>query len=337
MRIERRNPLKRTNLPLIPEPVLRRFRVNEPNDTRFRSCARLLQAIWRNGRELRIGRHVSPHGDKRWLGSRINDHAAKRGGNFMTPEISKLVWLEHAYREPWATSDEQRLWTNLLSSHPLVFNALGPLRLDECLATNMLRAMFPDLSDAAAETVLFEHSPGRGVEQLTGDHTAWDAAITYVRGDGTKGVIAIEMKYSESGWEPIKQLRQRYADLMPATGLFKDPMAPELRKRPIQQLMREHCLLQAAIMRGDYAEGRFVVILPELNQPMQRACARYAQQLAEPSERKSGFSTLSLEAFIAMLRTEGDEDYAENLRQRYCAWEYIDEVMEEAVPAELAG
>lgn len=214
---------------------------------------------------------------------------------------------------------------------------LGPLRLDECLATNMLRAMFPDLSDAVAETVLFEHSPGRGVEELTGDHTAWDAAITYVRSDGTKGIIAIEMKYSESGWEPIKPLRQRYADLMPATGLFKDPMAPELRKRPIQQLMREHCLLQAAIMRGDYAEGRFVVILPALNQQMQAACRRYSAQLAEPGESKAGFSALSLEEFIELLRAEGDEDYAENLRQRYCAWEYIDEVMEEAVPAELAG
>ncbi|WP_232493632.1 PGN_0703 family putative restriction endonuclease [Novosphingobium kaempferiae] len=329
--------MNRTHLPLVPEPILRRFRVNEPNDTRFRSCARLLQSLWRSGRELRPGRHVSPNGDKRWLGSRINDYAARRGGNFMTPEISKLAYLEHAYREPWATSDEQRLWTNLLSSHPLVFNALGPLRLDPELATAMLRAMFPDLADATADTVLFEHSPGRGAADLTEDHTAWDAAITYARADGTKGVIAIEMKYSESGWEPIKELRKRYADLMPAAGLFIDPMAPELRKRPIQQLMREHVLLQSAIMRGDYAEGRFVVILPELNTPMQRACQRYAGQLADPTEGKASFSTLNLEAFIGLMRSNGDEDYADDLRHRYCAWEYIDEVIAEGIPAELEG
>ncbi|WP_380789377.1 hypothetical protein [Sphingobium xenophagum] len=328
--------MKRTHLPIVPDAVLTRYRVNEPNDNRFRSCARLLQSLWRAGSELRIGRHVSPNGDKRWLGSRISDTAARRGGNFMSPEIARLVWLEHAYREPWATSDEQRLWTNLLSSHPLVFNAFGPLRLDECLATNILRAMFPDLADATAETVLFEHSPGRGSDDLTGDNTAWDAAITYVRADGRKGIIAIEMKYSESGWEPIRELRARYAHLMPATGLFKDPMAPELRKRPIQQLMREHVLLQAAIMRGDYAEGRFMVILPELNQPMQNACQRYAAQLALPSEGKAPFSTLSLEAFIDLMRHQGDKDYAEDLHERYCLWERIDDIMEDAVPAELA-
>ena len=33
------------HLPLIPEPILRRYRVFEPSDTRFRACARLLQAL----------------------------------------------------------------------------------------------------------------------------------------------------------------------------------------------------------------------------------------------------------------------------------------------------
>jgi hypothetical protein len=157
------------------------------------------------------------------------------------------------------------------------------------------------------------------------------------RSGGAKGIVAIEMKYSESGWEPIKELRKRYADLMPATGLFIDPKAPELRKRPIQQLMREHVLLQAAIMRGDYAEGRFMVILPELNTPMQRACQRYAAQLAELADGEAGFSILNLAAFIGLMRSHGDEDYADDLRRRYCAWEFIDEVIAEGIPAELEG
>ena len=43
------------HLPLIPEPVLRRHRVFEPSDTRFRACARLLQALWREQHRLSIG------------------------------------------------------------------------------------------------------------------------------------------------------------------------------------------------------------------------------------------------------------------------------------------
>ena len=34
-------------LPLIPKAVLKRHKVFETFDTRFRSCARLLQALWR--------------------------------------------------------------------------------------------------------------------------------------------------------------------------------------------------------------------------------------------------------------------------------------------------
>jgi hypothetical protein len=34
-------------LPLIPADVLKKHRVHEPLDTRFRSAARLLQALWR--------------------------------------------------------------------------------------------------------------------------------------------------------------------------------------------------------------------------------------------------------------------------------------------------
>lgn len=329
--------MTRTHLPHIPEPILRRHRVHEAYDTRFRANARLLQALWREQREMVIGTHTAADGTTRKLGSRISDAAGRSGGNFLTPDIARLAWREQAYREPGSTIDEQRLWTNLLSSHPLVFNALGPLRLDAKLATKMLRTICPDLDDATADAVLFEHSPGRAVDDLTGDHTAWDAAITYSRASGTKGIVAIEMKYSESGWEPIKDLRQRYADLMPASGLFVDPTAPDLRNRPVQQLMREHVLLQAAIMRGDYAEGRFIVILPELNYPMQSACRRYAAQLAAPADGKAGFGIVTLEAFIETLRGSGETDHAAALFRRYADWSLIDEEIEANFPAVLAG
>lgn len=39
---------ERTHLPMVPEPVLRRFSVYHPFDTRFRACARLLQSLWRD-------------------------------------------------------------------------------------------------------------------------------------------------------------------------------------------------------------------------------------------------------------------------------------------------
>jgi len=52
-------------LPLIPADVLKKHRVHQPLDTRFRSAARLLQALWRKDRDLAIGRYVSKDGKRR--------------------------------------------------------------------------------------------------------------------------------------------------------------------------------------------------------------------------------------------------------------------------------
>jgi hypothetical protein len=75
-------------LPLIPADVLKKHRVHEPLDTRFRSAARLLQGLWREERGLPIGSHLGEDSKRRKLGSRISEAAGKAGGNFLTPEIA---------------------------------------------------------------------------------------------------------------------------------------------------------------------------------------------------------------------------------------------------------
>src|SRR2546430_12327994 len=75
-------------LPLIPPTVLKKHRVHEPLDPRFRSAARLLQALWREDRDLPIGSYVNEDGKRRKLGSRISEAAGRAGGNFLTPETA---------------------------------------------------------------------------------------------------------------------------------------------------------------------------------------------------------------------------------------------------------
>jgi hypothetical protein len=45
-------------LPLIPAAILKKHHVHEPLDPRFRSAARLLQALWREDRGLPIGSYI---------------------------------------------------------------------------------------------------------------------------------------------------------------------------------------------------------------------------------------------------------------------------------------
>jgi PD-(D/E)XK nuclease superfamily len=77
-------------LPLIPAKVLKQHRVHEPLDTRFRSAARLLQALWREDRDLPIGSYVSNDGKRRKLGSRISEAAGQGGGMARAAPASSL-------------------------------------------------------------------------------------------------------------------------------------------------------------------------------------------------------------------------------------------------------
>src|SRR4051794_33664800 len=327
------------HLPLIPEPILRRHRVFEPGDTRFRACARLLQALWREQHQLPIGTHTAPDGTRRKRGSRLSPASARTGANFLSPAVAALTRREVAYREIGALIREERLWTNLLSSEPLTFNLFGPLRLDLALASRVLRLLCPDLKRAAVRAVWFEHSPGRGASRYIGDYTAYDVLLGYDTPQGRTGFVAVEVKYAEACQEPAPELKARYDQIAPASGLFVEPRAPALRRNPYQQFFRQHCLAHTMVQHGLYDEGRLMVIAPALNHLVQTAVSSYRAHLAEPTPQQVGFVGLTLEAVVTALGRAGAPDYARALYFRYLDWWAVDRALADAlaVPTSCAG
>lgn len=317
-------------LPLIPEDVLKRHACHEPLDTRFRSAARLLQSIWRTDRGLPIGSYVGEDGKRKHLGSRIPVAAGRAGGNFLTAEIAHVARRESIYRELGAMIDEDRLFTNLLSSTAMVVNVIGPLKLELAQATCVLHELIPSFAGTATQ-VLFEHSPGRGNPQYLGDYTAFDALIRYRTPEGRYGFVAIEAKLSEGMSEPAPRHRDRYDEIAEKCGLFLDPSEPALRANPLQQLWREHML--AETMVGDYySEGYFLLVAPALNHHVQQAAETYQTLLAPPDERKIRFLNITLEQMIAVIRL-CDSVHADALHRRYCDWWLVDGEIELAAPA----
>jgi hypothetical protein len=316
-------------LPIIPADVLKKFHVHEPLDGRFRAAARLLQALWREDHNLPIGTYVNEDGKRSKLGSRVTEAAGNAGGNYLTPEIAQITRREIAYREIGALIDEDRLATNLLSSMPLTFNLFAPFVHKHENATATLRKLIPDFDGVAVQT-LFEHSPGRGDPKFTHDYTAFDALFRYTRGDGKKGFVAIEVKYSESMREPVAKLRPRYDELSQTSELFIDPADPALRANPLQQFWREHLLAQAMLDAGHYDEGFFVVIAPKLNYHVQKAADAYRTHLREAGSNKACFIGLTLEEVIDAIR-ESEAAQADALHERYCNFWRVDRELESSL------
>src|SRR4051794_6506102 len=144
-------------LPIIPSEVLRKHRAFEKFDTRFRACARLLQALWRESQHLPIGSHEGRDGRQRRIGSLISNAAAEEGRNFLSPEVAHVVRRETIYQERGALIDKRRLYSNLLSSMPLAFNVFAPFRLNRHLAAKVVRSLIADIDLAEVLDVWFEH------------------------------------------------------------------------------------------------------------------------------------------------------------------------------------
>jgi|CXWL01.1.fsa_nt_gi hypothetical protein len=303
-------------LPLIPERLRREKHVFEPHDTRFRAAARLLQALWRERRDLPAGHHISQTGARRRLGSALAIEAARTGANFLSPEIFGQARCDLAYREPGALIDAERMWGNMLASTPLAFNLLAPLKTDQPLARRVFAKLAPDAMKRVAH-LQFEHSPGRGDLTFTNDGTAFDAFISGRAPDGGRTFIAIEIKYSESMTEPEARLRPRYNELSRSSGLYAEPDDEALRGNPMQQLWRQHLLAQSMIDCGLYDSGVFMLIAPRQNREVQRAARRYANRLAADNT-KVQFLNVELEHAFEALRTAGAADHANALYDRYC-------------------
>jgi hypothetical protein len=305
------------NLTTITDDLLAEHHVLVKSDNAFQRRARLLQALWREERGLPVGLHRGAP-----LGSRIESAFARDTlANFLTPNIRDVV--RHAVlgagRSTDQLIDEERLFTNLLSSQPLCFNLFGELALDLGLATRVVRRLSPGRVERVRE-ILFEHSPGRGDLRFTGDRSAFDVFVVYDSPEGKRGFLGIEVKYHEGLGDAAATHKPRYDEVADAMGCF--PLNRDaLRASPLQQIWRDH-LLAGALVAGDadYDEGAFVFLAPEENVACSRAVGRYREMLTSAET----FVAWSLEGVVAALEAEtGGAEWVGELGQRYLGEERL--------------
>lgn len=312
-----------TQAPLVPEALLRQHHCLWPSDGRFKAAARLLQSLWREDRGLPVGAFVTADGRRRRLGSRITYMAGRGGLNFLTPAIAFTAWREVVYRELNAVYDFDRLRQNLLSSQPLCFNAFAPLKRDLHLATRVFAELLPGFFHEVT-SVLFEHSPARGHPAFTADNTAFDLCIRGRTPTGQRAFVSLELKYSEALSEASRPLHARYDELAKISGLFNDPAEPALRKNPLQQMFRQHCLAQAMLLRDVADLGIYMFIAPRLNHLAQNAAEAYAGHLDGHGPGRVPFVAITLENLIEAIAAAGDPDHAHLLHRRYTDWHQIE-------------
>src|SRR4029078_1193612 len=131
------------------------------------------------------------------VGSRLPlDYARDTGANFLTPAALDAARARTAYIEPRQSFDHQRLWADLLSSSAAAFNLLCDLAADLARADRAVHRWFPDAAGRVTG-VRFAHSPGWFDPAYLNSLRSFDAVFTLDLDDGTRGIVAVNVKYHE--------------------------------------------------------------------------------------------------------------------------------------------
>jgi hypothetical protein len=269
--------------------------------TAFKRRARLHQAQWRKAEGLPMGGHLQRDGTRTPVGSRLDLATAKASmANFLSPRIADAVMHRLAHPEPRQMIQQERLWSDLLSSMPMCFNLFGELWDEPEQAAAALRSWFPDTPGAVQE-LRFEWSPGRLDPEYLGNRSAFDAVFLLEIAGGGRGVLGVECKYHEHAKaekRPSGDRMKRYLEVTERSGIFGAGWEQVVVGTDLQQLWVDHLLVlsMAQHPRERWSWVKFVVIHPEGNTSFGKAVRRYRDVLTDHAT----FEVRSLEQILSV-------------------------------------
>jgi hypothetical protein len=284
-------------------------------DTSWQRELRRRQSRWRERQGYPIGSH-----NGRPLGSRLAMPAAEEKlWNFITPEIGELVRCEYVANASRSRTQKKvygypRLFEDLLSSQPLVFNLFGELALDLKRATTLTRRLWPSRVETVTR-IEIEWSPGRWDPRYLDNGTAADIAFFHTTPNGGDGVICVEVKYHEDLRGKDYAVKPRYLEVARSSRAFLDDALPVLGRGPLQQLWFDHLLALAVRETGRLETSLFVVIHPEINEACSSAIAAYRRALSP--QGIASFDARTIEALFPFIRDLVGDEWSRAFSARY--------------------
>jgi hypothetical protein len=216
----------------------------------------------------------------------------------VTPGAFAAAKARTSMVEPHQSFDHQRLWADLLWSPALACNLFGDLAADLQLADRAVHTWWPDAPGTVSE-VRFAHSPGWLDPAYLNSLRAFDAAFVLDLGDGTQGILGVDVKYREWSKSEIPKPGNlsRYLEVARRSGAFGPGATDAVKGRTgLAVMWLEHLLLLSMLQHvsGAWSWGRYAVVHPAGNTDFAEACARYRALLVD----ESTFASVTLEELL---------------------------------------
>jgi PD-(D/E)XK nuclease superfamily len=274
----------------------------DPETTLLRRRLRYHQAAWRDAHGLPIGTQPilpRPGSAARPVGSRLPlGFAEGTAANFVTTAAQAAARARTSYVERHQSFDHQRWWAELLWSPSLAVNLFGELAHDLAFADRAVHSWWPDAPGTVTE-VRFAHSPGRFDPSFLDSLRDFAAAFLLDHRDGTRAVIAVDVKYHDYFRRhiPKPEKRPRRREVAQGSGLFSDEVFESLDGwSTLCTTWLEHLLLLSMLQHesGGWTWGRYVVVHPAAHRDVAAGCARYRDLLHDDAT----FGSMTIEDLL---------------------------------------
>ena len=218
--------------------------------------------------------------------------------------------------------------SNMLRSEHIPFNLFIPFRnnLDFC------RQVFNEILDnciKSIDKIKIEYAPTPKEDYLD-DRTSFDAYIEYTHTDNSRGIIAIEVKYTEKEYPLEKGSKQekdindekgKYYSITKECGIYKPNVIDKLKTDLFRQIWRNHLLAESILIedKDKFKHAHSLIFYPKDNEHFTEAGKEYSKVLLDNKNNKFGLVTF--ENFIEKCRKYCPDNEFENwidyLQERY--------------------
>jgi hypothetical protein len=197
------------------------------------------------------------------------------------------------------------LYSNMLRSEHIPFNLFIPFNLNKTYCKNVFNEFF-DGSIQSIDRIEIEYPP-KPKENYLNDATAFDAYIEFSRNDNSKGIIGIEVKYTEREYGLEKNSTQeknildkssRYYSVTEHSKLYKPGVINELLTDKFRQVWRNHILGESILLSDSDKFRNFtsITLFPNGNRHFVETSKEYIDLLVDNNNK---FIPLTYEDFFA--------------------------------------
>ena len=241
-------------------------------------------------------------------------------GNYLKPEEASErlnfyndfdIFAEVKKRYP---NYSKPLYANMLRSEHIAFNLFVPFKTDLDFGKRVLNDLLSG-QILSIDKVEIEYTPFPANKYLN-DKTSFDTYIEYTNTDNQKGIIGIEVKYTEHEypWKSgskqevdIKDKNSKYYLISKQCGLYKSDTIEKLITDKFRQVWRNQLLGESIVIKNNEQFKHFtsVTIFPKSNLHFIEISKEYLNMLDNNYDR---FVPITYEDFLSLCERHKPND-----------------------------